>query len=81
MSHHNGCQSLTTITKTFSCPNCVKKQRKKRQGKIGKIEIMINKNPTDYNSGNKERTCPVCRQQIRFRYEIAPNGKPKVIFL
>jgi len=74
----NGC---TSATKTISCPRCLQKKRKNKfKGEIGKISIKIgNNNDHDGWSGEKQRTCPVCKQQVRFEYQVNGNGQVRII--
>ena len=84
MAHQNnhGHQALTPGSKTICCPNCTKKSRSEkngREGKIGKIIILISKTQKPgESSGTKTSRCPVCRKIVKFIYWLAESGKVKV---
>lgn len=68
-----------SITKRITCPRCSKKRAKQKKGNVGKITLQIgNSSRDDRWSETKTRTCPACRQSIRFEYRIDEKGKLKI---
>ena len=70
----------TIVTETIiSCPQCIKEKRKRKLGgKIGKLEIKIGNNGVNSWSSTKKVTCPVCQEQVRFKYLRDERGKIKI---